>query len=103
MAVELEVSRMTPDRDETTGKFITSYPPEEFIEALRKADGMASTHELAEAVGSSDRLALDRLAQLAEQGQGPVTRRKVANANLWVLSEDADAEDESEQGGEVSA
>ena len=87
MTTDTEGVSMPPDRDETTGQFVRSYPPEEFIEALRKADGMASTHELAEAVGSSDRLALDRLAELADQG--PITRRKVANSNLWLLEEDS--------------
>jgi len=85
MVTDTETSDMTPDRDETTGRFVGSYPPEAFVEALREVGGMASTSELADAVGSSDRLALDRLHALADGGD--VDRRKVGNANLWLLSE----------------
>ena len=88
---------MAPERDAETGRYKASYPAEEFVEALRAADGMASTHELAEAVGSSDRLALQRLAGLEDDGA--VNRRKVANANLWLLADDVDAD----QSKEVSA
>ena len=80
MILEPQSSRVSPDRDETTGRFVTSYLSEDFTEALRETDGMANTREPAEAVRSFDRLALDRLAQLTDQGS--VTRRKVANANL---------------------
>lgn len=88
MKTHPEHGGMPRTRDAESGQFTERYPLSVFLNALRSEGGMASTPEVAESVGCSDRLALNRLQELAESGQ--VTRRKVGNAHLWILTDDTE-------------
>ena len=85
MATDHQTSTMPRERDSESGRFTESYPHAVFLDALRDEDGMASTPEIADRVGCSGRLALNRLRDLADDGE--VNQRKVGNANLWLLAE----------------
>jgi hypothetical protein len=85
MKTHPEQGGMPRTRDAESGQFTESYPLAVFLDALRSEEGMASTPEVASVVGCSDRLALNRLQDLANKGR--VTRRKVGNANLWILAD----------------
>lgn len=85
MKTHPEQGGMPRTRDAESGQFTESYPLAVFLDALRSEGGMASTPEVANVVGCSDRLALNRLQELADSGR--VTRRKVGNANLWIVAE----------------
>lgn len=85
MAMEQQRGRMPRERDDDSGQFVESYPPEAFIEAIRERDGMASTPELTDALGCSNRRALDRLRDLEDEGM--VESRKVGNAYLWMVED----------------
>ena len=86
---------MAPERDETTGRYVADHPPEEFVDAIDRL-GDAGTQEIADEVGCQYQTAYKRLRALEDDGR--ITRRKIANANLWVLSDDEGARSE-----EVSA
>lgn len=86
MEVEQVHGHMPRTRDEKSGQYVESYPPEQFIDAITDRDGMASTPEIIETVGCSNRLALDRLRAL--EAEGRVTSRKVGNAYLWMVSDE---------------
>jgi CTP-dependent riboflavin kinase len=75
---------MTPKRDDTTGQYVADHPPEEFIEVIDRLGG-AGTQEVADEVGCRYQSAYKRLRALEDEGR--ITRRKIANANLWVLSD----------------
>lgn len=79
---------MPRERDEESGKYRTSYSDEDFLDAIREADGQPSTPEVADALGCADRTALVRLHELADAGE--VERRKVGAVNLWMLAEPGD-------------
>lgn len=76
---------MPRTRDEESGKYTESYPPERFIEAIRENGGMASTTDVSDYVGCSYDLAYKRLRTF--EGSGEIESRKVANARLWSLAE----------------
>ena len=78
---------MPRTRDEESGKYTESYPPEAVIEAIHNAGDMASTTDVADALGSSYETAYKKLRALEDSGE--VQSRKVANARLWMT---ADAE-----------
>lgn len=69
------------DREDESGRYTTSYPDSEFIDAIKELGGMAGTSEIAEAVGCTRRTAYTRLQSLESEGQ--VTSRKVGNSLLW--------------------
>lgn len=75
---------MPKDRDEESGKYTESYPPEAFIEALESLSGSAGTQEVADEVGCAYRTAFAKLSDLEDEGE--VTSRKVGNARLWKLA-----------------
>jgi hypothetical protein len=79
---------MPRERDAESGQYTESYPRDAFLSALRAEGGMAGTNDVADQVGCSYELAYQRLRELAENGQ--LTRRKVANANLWMLAHEDD-------------
>ena len=89
MATNNETNTMPRERDAESGRYVKSYPPAVFLNALRDEGGMASTPEVADRVGCSGRLALNRLRDLEDNGE--VDHRKVGNANLWILTEEAEA------------
>ena len=73
------------DREEDSGKYTTSYPDSDFLDAIRRLDGLAGTSEVAEEVGCTRRTAYTRLKSLEDEGQ--VSSRKVGNSLLWSVSE----------------
>lgn len=75
------------DRDDESGKYTETYPPEAFVDAVRDADGLAGTQAVADAVGCSYELAYKRLRALEDTGD--VDSQKVGNARVWSV---ADAE-----------
>ncbi|WP_436903562.1 transcriptional regulator [Halovenus halobia] len=75
------------DRDEGSGKFTETYPPENFTNALEEL-GSAGTTDIADIVGCDRRTAYLKLQSLEEEGK--VQSQKVGNALLWELSERAD-------------
>ena len=80
---------MPRERDEESGRFVESYPPEAFLEALRdEAPFPISTPDVAEELGCSLVLARDRLSDLNEEGA--VEKRRVGNAYLWAIKEDTE-------------
>lgn len=74
------------DRDDESGKYTETYPPEAFVDAVRDADGLAGTQDVADAVGCSYELAYKRLRDLADDGT--VATRKVANARIWSVDDE---------------
>lgn len=73
------------DRDEESGKYSTSYPDSDFLEAIQQHNGMAGTTEIAENVGCTRRTAYTRLKSLESDGQ--VSSRKVGNSLIWSISD----------------
>jgi len=73
------------DREEDSGRYTTSYPDSDFIDAIQTLDGMAGTSEIAENVGCTRRTAYTRLQSL--ESEGKVTSRKVGNSLLWSISD----------------
>ncbi len=71
------------ERDEESGKYTETYPPEAFTEALESLSGAAATQEVADEVGCAYRTAFAKLTELEDKGE--VTSRKVGNARLWQL------------------
>ena len=73
------------DREEDSGKYTTSYPDSDFIDAIQTLDGMAGTSEIAENVGCTRRTAYTRLQSL--ESEGKVSSRKVGNSLVWITIE----------------
>lgn len=72
------------DRDEESGKFTETYPPEDFLRALEELD-FAGTTDIAEFVGCDRRTAYLKLQSLKKEGK--VQNQKIGNALLWKLSD----------------
>ena len=72
---------MSRNRDEKTGQYTESYPPEEFLSAINSLDEAASTQQIADEVGCAYRTAHAELTKLEEEEN--ITSRKVGNAKLW--------------------
>lgn len=72
------------DREEESGKYTTSYPDSDFLDAIREQGGMAGTSEIAQNVGCTRRTAYTRLQSLEEE---QVSNRKVGNSLLWSISD----------------
>ncbi|NLV10254.1 HTH domain-containing protein [Halomicrobium mukohataei] len=73
------------DRDEESGKYTTSYTDSDFVDAIRRLDGMAGTSEIADEVGCTRRTAYTRLKSLAEKGD--LESLEVGNSLVWIVSE----------------
>ena len=73
------------DREEDSGRYTTSYPDSDFIDAIQTLDGMAGTSEIAETVGCTRRTAYTRLQSL--ESDGKVSSRKVGNSLVWTTTE----------------
>jgi hypothetical protein len=80
-------SRFVPgkDREEDSGKYTTSYPDSDFVDAIQALDGMAGTSEVSEFVGCTQRTAYTRLQEL--ESEDLVTSRKVGNSLVWSIAE----------------
>jgi predicted transcriptional regulator len=85
MAAETERTSMPNDvTDPETGRFVSKYPDEAFVDALRQL-GETGTGEIARKVGCNRETARVRLADLA--ADGVLDRRRVGNTILWSPSE----------------
>jgi DNA invertase Pin-like site-specific DNA recombinase len=73
------------DREEDSGRYTTSYPGSDFINAIQTLDGMAGTSEIAKNVGCTRRTAYKRLQSL--ESEGKVSSRKVGNSLVWTMTE----------------
>jgi GTP-sensing pleiotropic transcriptional regulator CodY len=73
------------DREDDSGRYTTSYPDSDFIDAIQTLDGMAGTSEIAENVGCTRRTAYTRLQSLESEGE--VSSRKVGNSLVWITTE----------------
>jgi hypothetical protein len=80
------VESMPRERDEESGRYTESYPPERFLKALAALDGMASTQEVATEAECEYRTTYEKLVGLEDSGE--ITSRKVGNARLWSIAED---------------
>jgi hypothetical protein len=85
MGIELQDRRMPNDaRNDTSGRFVSKYPKEAFLDALRGANE-TGTREIAREVGCDYDTARLRLYNLAEQGT--IQKRQVSSVTLWSLQE----------------
>ena len=82
----MSVEVVTPDRDEETGRYTSSYPDEKFIVALDNLGGTAGTSEVADQVGCVRDSAYRRLNRLADDKY--VERRTIGNSLVWSLTEE---------------
>lgn len=73
------------DREEESGKYTTTYPDSDFIEAIQHLEGMAGTSEIAEEIGCTQRTAYTRLKSLEDQNR--IESREVGSSLLWSLPE----------------
>lgn len=71
------------DRDEESGLYQETYPPEDFISALEAEGGSAGTQAVADRVECAYETAYKKLRSLADDDE--IGRRKVGNAVLWVV------------------
>lgn len=79
---------MPRSRDDESGKYTETYADADVISAIESAGGMASTTEVAEALGCAYETAYKKLSALEDAGS--ITSRKVGNARLWLLDADTD-------------
>jgi len=86
MAMESEAGSMPRERDDESGMFRTSYPPEDFIDTIASLD-RATTTKIIDQLGCSQRTALDRLHDLADEDR--VSVEKVGNTYVWSVEEDS--------------
>ena len=90
------------ERDDESGKYTNTYRPEAFVDAVHDADGVAGTQDVADAVGCSYELAYKRLRALADAGD--VESQKVANARVWMATEDTETDNaQAAESGRESA
>lgn len=74
------------DREEETGKYTTSYPDTDFLQAIEQLDGMAGTSDIAKKVGCSQRTAYTRLQSLEEDDR--VKSQTIGNSLVWIITEE---------------
>ena len=71
------------DREEESGKYTTSYPDSDFVDAISQLGGLGGTSEIADTVGCTRRTAYTRLQSLENEGR--VNSRKVGNSLVWTI------------------
>ena len=74
------------DRDGESGQYTEKYPTDEFLDAIDAVDGFAGTQDVADHVGCSYETAYKKLRSL--QDAGSVESDKVANARVWLRSDE---------------
>ena len=72
------------ERNAETGQFVSTYPPEAFIDALRAIDGEATTQEVRDRVGCAYQTAYARLKELDSEDR--ITSRFIGSTKVWSLS-----------------
>lgn len=73
-------------RDDRSGKYTAVYEDADFIEAIRERDGMASTRQVADAVGCDKDTAYRRLRSLRDD-QDVLTSEDLGSTLLWRIDE----------------
>lgn len=73
-------------RDDRSGKYTPVYEDADFIQAIRDRDGMASTRQVADAVGCDKDTAYRRLRSLRDE-QNRLTSEDIGNTLLWRVEE----------------
>ncbi|RJX42911.1 transcriptional regulator [Halonotius aquaticus] len=71
------------ERDDKTGQYTDEYPEEAFLDAIRSADQMLGTGEIADAVGCAHDTAYKRLQKLEEEDV--LGSQKVGNTIVWFI------------------
>ena len=74
------------DRDEESGQYTETYPPEDFTNAIEAEGGMAGTQDIADRVDCSYETAYKKLRKMEDAGT--IESKRVGNARLWLLAED---------------
>lgn len=69
------------ERDDDTGQYTDEYPEEAFLDAIKNADQMLGTGEVADSVGCAHDTAYKRLKKLEENGV--VRSQRVGNTIVW--------------------
>jgi predicted transcriptional regulator len=85
-----------PERSQRTGRYVPGFSDADLLSALDALGGAAGTAELATEMGANYDAVYQRLRRLEDEGQ--VRRRKVANANLWLLADETDTVDRTDEG-----
>jgi hypothetical protein len=89
MGTEAPTEMPYDERNAETGQFVSTYPLEEFVTALRELGGEVTTQDVRDQVGCAYQTAYARLRDLDENGE--VTSRSVGATKLWSLTEDTEA------------
>jgi len=71
------------ERDDETGQYTDEYPEEDFLNAIREADQMLGTGEIAASVGCAHDTAYKRLQELEDNGV--LGSQKVGNTIVWFI------------------
>lgn len=74
------------DRNRATGRFVETYPPEAFVNALYDLNGAAGTTDVASEVGCTRDAAYKRLTSMREDGW--MVSQQVCGSLLWILPAD---------------
>jgi len=74
-----------PERDAETGKYRASHERHEFVKAVAREEGLATTAEVADRVGCAHRTALMYLNELEEEDR--LTSKMAGRAKLWSRSD----------------
>ena len=82
-----QVAVTNPDHDDS-GRFKSKRDPDDYIDAIREQGGMASTNEVADAVGVKYRTAHHNLSKHRDAGR--VTVRDVGGSFLWIADDGDD-------------
>lgn len=81
-----ETVTQNDDRDRDRGRFTPVYDDADFIQAIRDRDDMASTRQVADAVGCDKDTAYRRLRSLRDE-QNKLTSEDIGNTLLWRIDE----------------
>jgi len=71
------------NRDDESGRYTETYPPEAFVEAIEAEGGMAGTQAVARRVGCSYETAYKKLRSLEDAGKVDHRQAPAGNAVLW--------------------
>jgi DNA-binding HxlR family transcriptional regulator len=85
-----------PERSQKTGRYVPGFSDADLLSALDALGGAAGTAELATETEANYDAVYQRLRRLEDKGR--VRRRKVANANLWLLADETDSTGRTNEG-----
>jgi len=73
------------ERDAETGKYRASHEGHEFVKAVAREEGLATTADVADRVGCAHRTALMYLNDLEDEGR--IDSTKAGRAKVWSRSD----------------